>query len=62
MIKDFDCVEMKRKAQERIYWELKGLSPEQERQYWREQGEELVRLREECLKKNSTSASSPSTQ
>jgi hypothetical protein len=32
---DFDCLEFKRRAQERIYEEIKDLTPEQEIEYWR---------------------------
>ena len=33
--KDFDCVEFKRRAQVRIYEEIKGMSPEEEIAYFR---------------------------
>jgi len=33
--KDFDCVEMKRRAQERILRETAGMSPAQELAFWR---------------------------
>ncbi len=33
--KNFDCVEFKRKVQAEIYKEIKGLSPEQEIEYFR---------------------------
>lgn len=36
MKKTFDCVEMKRKAQERIFEEIKDLTPEEELRYWQE--------------------------
>ena len=39
MKKDFDCVEMKRKAQEEIYEEIKDLSLEEEIKYFNEAGE-----------------------
>jgi hypothetical protein len=35
--KEFDCVAFKRKVQAEIYEEIKGLSPEQEIQYFRRQ-------------------------
>lgn len=44
MKKDFDCVEMKREAQEKIRDELRGMTREQELAYWAEQAR---RLREE---------------
>jgi len=59
MKKTFDCVEMKRSAQERIYETLRGMTAEEERQYWRERGEELKRLREERLKAKSALAGAP---
>ena len=33
-IKTFDCVEMKRSAQEKIYNEIKNMSLEDELKYW----------------------------
>ena len=33
--KNFDCIEFKRRAQERIYEETKGMTREQEIQYFR---------------------------
>lgn len=41
--KAFDCVEMKRRAQERIYADTKGLSPEEEIEYFRKRAEEFWR-------------------
>ena len=35
--KGFDCIEFKRKVQAEIYEEIKGLSPEQEIEYFRRQ-------------------------
>lgn len=32
---DFDCLEFKRLAQERIYEAIKDLTPEEELEYWR---------------------------
>lgn len=37
--KTFDCVEMKRRAQARIYEEIKDLSPEEEVAYFRRAAE-----------------------
>ena len=55
MKKTFDCVEMKRKAQEKIYEETKNLSREEELEYFHKAGErfrkEIEALRE---KKNKT--------
>jgi hypothetical protein len=44
--KTFDCVEMKRKAGQRIYEQLKGKSVEQQIEFWR-LIEEKHRKREE---------------
>ena len=38
--KDFDCVEFKRKAQSRIYAQIKGLSPREEIEYFRKAADE----------------------
>jgi len=35
--KNFDCIEFKRQAQAEIYQEIKGLSPEEEIEYFRRQ-------------------------
>ena len=35
--KTFDCIEFKRQAQAEIYQEIKGLSPEEEMEYFRRQ-------------------------
>ena len=35
--KGFDCVEMKRRAQAKIYEEIKNLSPREELAYWKRQ-------------------------
>lgn len=39
--KTFDCVEMKRRAAAMIYEKLKGMSQEQQIEYWRRGTEEL---------------------
>jgi len=39
--KTFDCVEMKRRAGQRIYEETKGLTPEQKVEYWRRRSEQF---------------------
>lgn len=41
--KEFDCVEMKREAQTRIYEETKDMTPDQEIAYWREKSEAFRR-------------------
>jgi hypothetical protein len=38
--KNFDCVEFKRQAQARIYEMIKGLSPEEEIEYFRNAAEQ----------------------
>jgi len=38
--KDFDCVEFKRQAQARIYERIKGLSPQEEIEYFRRAAEQ----------------------
>jgi hypothetical protein len=42
--KHFDCVEMKRRAQEVIRARLAGLSREQQLAYWRQRDAELAEL------------------
>lgn len=41
MKKTFDCVEMKRKAQEIISQRLAGMSDEEKLKYWQEQDREF---------------------
>lgn len=41
-IPGFDCLEMKRQAQERINAELAGMSREEELEYWRAKHAEFV--------------------
>ncbi len=38
--KEFDCIEFKRRAQSRIYKRIKGLSPEEEIEYFRQAADE----------------------
>ena len=38
--KDFDCIEFKRQTQARIYERIKGLSPEEEIEYFRKAADE----------------------
>ncbi|MBL8875725.1 MAG: hypothetical protein JNM86_08020 [Phycisphaerae bacterium] len=42
MDKQFDCVEMKRQAQDRIREKLRGMTKEQELAYWAEQSKRLA--------------------
>lgn len=44
MKKEFDCVEMKRKAQERILRQIRGKTPEQELAYWKSKSDRVVRV------------------
>ena len=39
--KKFDCVEMKRRGAALVYERLKGVSPEEEIEYWRQRTEDL---------------------
>jgi hypothetical protein len=41
--KDFDCVEMKRKGAERVHAATKGMTVEEEVEYWRSRTEEARR-------------------
>ncbi len=47
--KTFDCVEMKRRAAERIYQETKDLTLTERIDYWRRRSEEFRRERERLL-------------
>lgn len=47
MNKDFDCVEMKRRAQERILERLRGMTREQELAYWAEESRKLRELQQQ---------------
>ncbi len=53
--KAFDCVEMKRKAQEEIYKEIEGLSRQEQVEYFRRADQEFwkdIESRREALRKN----------
>jgi hypothetical protein len=56
--KTFDCVAMKRSVQERVYAETRGLTPDQELDYFHKAAEqfwaEVARLREERTATGST--------
>jgi hypothetical protein len=41
--KPFDCVEMKRQGQERLHKQLKGMSMEQQIEWWQKRNEEFMR-------------------
>lgn len=51
MKKDFDCVEMKHKIQEKIYEEIKDMSIEEEIEYFRKGAEEFRAEMERLRKK-----------
>ena len=55
MKKTFDCVEMKRKAQERIYEETKDLSLDEEIEYFNKAGERF-KLEMEALREKKNKA------
>jgi len=55
MNKDFDCVEMKHKAAEKIQKKIVGLSTEDELKFWKEQTESLRKLRKSRIKKDKVS-------
>jgi hypothetical protein len=46
---DFDCVDMKHRAAERIRRELEGKSKEERLAYWREVAERQRKLQEETI-------------
>jgi hypothetical protein len=43
--KDFDCVEMKRKAQEFYYEQTKHMTPEEKYAYWKQKEAEFLERR-----------------
>ena len=45
--KTFDCVQMKRNAAARIYETVKGMTPDQETEFWNKKNAEFVRRQEE---------------
>ena len=47
MDKKFDCVEMKRKGAEKVQKEIKGLTLEQELEYWERSTQELKKQQNE---------------
>ena len=54
MKKKFDCMEMKRKAQERIYEETKDMTLEEELAYWERHNQRLREMQKEALAKRKT--------
>jgi methylphosphotriester-DNA--protein-cysteine methyltransferase len=53
--KTFDCVRMKRKGARRIYEAIKGMTPEQEKAYWRRMDEDFLKRQEQRQTKAPTS-------
>ena len=53
--KDFDCVEFQHEAGRRIMEKLKGLTREQELDYWNRAYEKMLRRKKRQLKKNAES-------
>ncbi len=51
MKKEFDCVEMKRKGAERVLEKIRGMTPEQELEYWRQRTEELRQAQREAIER-----------
>ncbi len=51
--KEFDCVEMKNKAQAQIYEIIKDMTPAEELAYWKEREEEFAKKRKALLKEQS---------
>ena len=47
MSKDFDCVEMKNKAAEKIKKKIAGLTPKEELTFWKNQTESLRKSQRE---------------
>jgi hypothetical protein len=54
MKKTFDCVEMKRKAQEKIYEDIKDLTLEEEIEYFRKGAEQFQREMDRLRKQKKT--------
>ena len=57
--KTFDAVDMKRRGAERIYDETKGMTIEQELEYWRQRDEELRQHQELVRSKVSKRSEDP---
>ena len=49
--KTFDCVEMMHRGAAAVRERLRGMTAEQEIEYWRKRGEELLRLQQELRRK-----------
>lgn len=51
MKKDFDCVEMKRKGAERVLEQTRGMTLEQELEFWRTKTETLRQKQHEDIER-----------
>jgi soluble cytochrome b562 len=60
-IKNFDCIAMKREAQEAIRNQVRGMTPEEEVAFFREGAEEFERRIDAAKQKRTTSPSSAAT-
>ena len=49
--KTFDCVEMKRRGAKRVYEATKGMTLEQEIEYWRKQNDKFQQWHAEVRRK-----------
>lgn len=58
MKKTFDCVEMKRRGAARIHRETKGMSLEQQIEYWRQRTEQFQKWRAGLSKRGGSSPGS----
>jgi hypothetical protein len=50
--KKFDCVEMMHKGQAEVRRKLAGMTPEEQREYWRKRTEELRGLQRQVRERN----------
>lgn len=57
MNKDFDCVEMKHKAAEKIQEKIAGFSTEDELKFWKKQTESLRKFQRNMIKKDKVASS-----
>jgi hypothetical protein len=52
--KTFDCVEMMHEGQAEVRRKLAGMTPEEQREYWRKRTEELRTLKRQVRERNLT--------
>ena len=52
--KTFDCVEMMHEGQAEVRRKLAGMTPEEQREYWRKRTEELRTLQQQAQERNLT--------